>query len=212
MEAAIVIGAIVLGYLLGSVLPADLLARSRGVDIRAVGTGNPGTTNAWEQLGHWEGAVTGAYDSTKGLVAMGLAARLGVTPPWMYAAGIAAVIGHRYPLWSGFRGGNGTATSTGLALYTLGLCLADGWVATTTFAAIVLIAGIVFGVTRHGSVVGALVLPLVVGSILLGSAPASLKLFSLLMFGFVWVIQVQLQLAKRRMSAHDRALDSPHHP
>jgi acyl phosphate:glycerol-3-phosphate acyltransferase len=198
MTAATVLAALGIGYLIGSVLPADLLASARGVDIRSVGTRNPGTTNVWEVLGPGAGIATAIFDLAKGVAAMGLAALLGLTAPWTYAAGVAAVVGHRYPLWAHFRGGQGTATSTGLGLYCLGVSLTSEWLSLTVFAGIVAVGAAVFVVTRHGSIVGAAVLPLLVIAIAMGSAPGSLKVFSALTFGFVWVVQIQLQLAKRR--------------
>ena len=198
MNAATVLASLVIAYLLGSVLPADLLASARGIDIRTVGTRNPGTTNAWEVLGHGAGVITGVFDLSKGIVAMWIAVLLGLAAPWTYAAGLAAVLGHRYPLWGHFRGGQGTATSTGLGLYCLAVSLTNGWVAPVVFAGIVAVGGVAFAITRHGSIVGAIALPLVVIAVATGTAPESLKAFAALTFGFVWLVQIRLQLAKRR--------------
>ena len=84
--------AIAAGLLLGSVLPAELLARRRGVDIRARGDGNPGTVNAVRVLGWVPGLITFAYDASIGVFAIQLAGLLGVSAGAAYAAGIATIV------------------------------------------------------------------------------------------------------------------------
>jgi glycerol-3-phosphate acyltransferase PlsY len=108
------LGAAALGYLLGTIPSADLAARlaSRGtVNLRDAGTGNPGAANAASLLGPRWGAGVMAADIAKGFVAC-QAARLVAGEPGAYVAGTAAVVGHCYPVWSGFRGGKGVATQT----------------------------------------------------------------------------------------------------
>ena len=184
------VAALLVAYLIGSVLPADLISRWRGVDIRSYGTRNPGTTNAWIVLGPGAGVATGVVDVSKGLIALWIGSRLGVAPPWLYAVGIAAVVGHRLPVWHRFRGGQGTATTTGLLLYCLGVALMRDWVPISAMTVIALVAAVVFAVFRSGTVVGLAVLPLVFLAILRGSPDAALVTFSALTFGYVWVIQI----------------------
>ena len=117
--------ALVAGYLLGSVLPADLFARARGVDIRTVGTHNPGATNVLQQLGVWPGLITGAYDCSVGLAAMAIASWLGLAQAWVYLAGLSAVIGHVFPIFFRFRGGQGMAATTGMLVYGIGVALSQ---------------------------------------------------------------------------------------
>ena len=102
------------GYLVGSVSPATLLARARGVDLRGLGSGNPGAANAGRVLGRRTGVLVAVLDVLKGLVpAAGfgmLAHEAGLV------AGAAAVIGHvTSPLLRG-RGGKGVATAAGALL------------------------------------------------------------------------------------------------
>jgi len=120
--------AIVVGYLLGSVLPAYFLGRARGVDLRTVGDRNAGTTNAYHVLGLGPAIVTGAYDGLKGIAAVLVAWWLGVPAPVAYGAGIAAVIGHRFPFYLGFHGAEGAATTSGLVWFSMGLALWRGWI------------------------------------------------------------------------------------
>jgi glycerol-3-phosphate acyltransferase PlsY len=103
------------GYLFGSVPWADLAARRASVervDLRAVGSGNPGALNAIEMLGKRWGVAVGIADVVKGVTASvvgrSLAGDIGA-----HVGGTAAVVGHCYPIWSGFRGGKGVASACG---------------------------------------------------------------------------------------------------
>lgn len=149
-----------IGYLLGSVLPADLLARARGVDIRAVGTRNPGTTNALEQLGLVSGLITLVYDASVGLVSMYIASRLGLSTGWIYLAGLAAVVGHIFPIFFHFRGGQGMAAATGMLVYEMWIALTGGELSWFGIAILGVLAAAVFVLTRSASVVGVVIAPL----------------------------------------------------
>jgi len=104
-------------YLLGSILPAELFARRRGIDLRTEGSGNPGATNAGRILGKGVGRAILVLDVLKGLLPVGVAALwLGPRDPWTAATGIAAVAGHVLPVWHRLRGGKGAATAAGAML------------------------------------------------------------------------------------------------
>ena len=109
------------GYLLGSVLSADVVsaaARRRSgesVDLRATGSGNPGAANAIANLGAGWGIAVLAGDLLKG-AAGAQAGRIIAGDNGAYLAATAAVAGHCFPVWSGFRGGKGVATSAGTTL------------------------------------------------------------------------------------------------
>lgn len=108
------------GYLLGTVPSADVASRvATGgyAALRTSGTGNPGGMNARRVLGHRIGAAVIAADIAKGAAACGWGRRR-AGDVGAHVAGAAAVAGHCYPLWSGFRGGKGVATSFGQCLYT----------------------------------------------------------------------------------------------
>lgn len=107
-------------YLIGTLPSADVVARlaTRGrVDIRRVGTGNPGAANVAVVLGKKWGAVVMIADVAKGVAACRLGGRIAGVPG-LHAAGPAAVAGHCYPAWDGFDGGKGVATSSGQVLAT----------------------------------------------------------------------------------------------
>lgn len=102
-------------YLLGSASGSLLLGRARGVDIRTQGSGNAGGTNAFRTQG-WRFALgVVAFDVGKGALAASfgylLPGGMPTTPlAQALACGLAAAIGHVWPVWHGFRGGKGAAT------------------------------------------------------------------------------------------------------
>jgi acyl phosphate:glycerol-3-phosphate acyltransferase len=108
------------GYLLGTAPSADVASRiatGGPAVIRASGTGNPGGMNARRVLGHRIGAAVIGTDIAKGVAACDWGRRC-AGDVGTHVAGAAAVAGHCYPLWSGFRGGKGVATSYGQCVYT----------------------------------------------------------------------------------------------
>lgn len=100
-------------YLLGSIPAAAWVARGRGVDIRTVGSGNSGATNVLRSLGRGPALTVAAFDILKGVLAVTAARTLGLGEPWAAACGVAAVLGHNFSPFLGFRGGKGVATSFG---------------------------------------------------------------------------------------------------
>jgi glycerol-3-phosphate acyltransferase PlsY len=105
-------------YLLGSIPFGLLIVKMKGgPDIRSTGSGNIGAANVTRSAGALAGALTLLFDAGKGYLAVWLANRFtGGNIRWMIAAAIAAVIGHMFPVWLGFRGGKGVATGLGVFL------------------------------------------------------------------------------------------------
>jgi glycerol-3-phosphate acyltransferase PlsY len=104
---------VVIGYLVGSVPVAVLVARARGVDIRAVGDRNPGYWNAKESLGRRAALPVFVGDAAKGSIAATTGLVLG-GPWWVGYAGVAAaMVGHAWPVFAGFRGGRSVLTFVG---------------------------------------------------------------------------------------------------
>lgn len=99
-------------YLIGTFPSAVLIARSRGIDIRTAGSGNPGASNVTRTLGWRWGMCVMALDMAKGALAAGIGLAAGGRPAG-YALGAAAVVGHVFPVWGRFRGGKGVATGGG---------------------------------------------------------------------------------------------------
>lgn len=100
-----------IGYLLGTFPSAVLVARRRGVDILAEGSGNPGASNVIRVLGWKVGAVVLLLDFAKGAVASGLGLAVSGRPG-AYVLGVAAVVGHTFPF--GRKGGKGVAAAGGM--------------------------------------------------------------------------------------------------
>ena len=104
-------------FLLGSIPTGYLVARAKGVDIRRHGSGNIGATNVFRTLGKPLGIFVFAIDALKGFAAVWLAARFGGGSDWAgIIAAVAAIAGHNYTPWLGFKGGKGIATSAGVLL------------------------------------------------------------------------------------------------
>jgi glycerol-3-phosphate acyltransferase PlsY len=152
----------IVAYLLGAIPFGLLIARTQGVDLRKVGSGNIGATNVMRTLGKKLGYTCFALDVAKGLIPMLLA--IGLTGDqltitqlslWL-AVGCAAVLGHVFPVYLGFKGGKGVATSLGVVLglwpyYTIcGLITFAAWI-------------IIFLISRYvslASILAAIIFPL----------------------------------------------------
>jgi len=117
--------ALVAAYVVGSIDFAVIIGRMHGVDIHEVGSGNPGTSNVLRTLGKGPAIMVLLGDTLKGVIgaAMGWVASGDANPlgPWVFAAGLAAVIGHCYPVFHKFRGGKGVATGFGVLIFTMPL-------------------------------------------------------------------------------------------
>jgi glycerol-3-phosphate acyltransferase PlsY len=126
-DLALVLLLVPVAYLLGTFPSAELVARRRGVDITAEGSGNPGASNTVRLLGWRAGALVFALDFAKGA----LAALVGILVDGhlgAYLLGGAAIIGHMLPVTRRFKGGRGVATGAGVVfvifpLITLGAAL-----------------------------------------------------------------------------------------
>lgn len=153
-------------YLLGSIPTGYLVARARGVDIRAVGSGNIGATNVFRVLGRGPGVFVLGVDALKGYAACRLFGALAAA--WFggqsatakeffpIVAGLSAILGHNYTCWLGFKGGKGIATSAGvlLALFP------------KAFGVVLVVWALVFAVGRYvslASIAAAVALPIAVG-------------------------------------------------
>jgi len=108
---------IIIGYLLGSIPTAYIVSRLRkGIDIRTVGSGNMGGANVMREIGTHEGVFVGLFDIAKGVGAILIAQALNVSELWVFGTGFAALVGHSFPVFAGFRGGRGSATCIGIFL------------------------------------------------------------------------------------------------
>jgi glycerol-3-phosphate acyltransferase PlsY len=158
---------ILLSYLVGSIPTSIIVSKlTKGIDIRDYGSGNAGGTNVMRVLGWKQGLFVIILDSLKGVLAVIVIARLhygaipftNVTPFDDFTliqiiAGIAAVIGHVWTVFAGFRGGKGIATALGMLLM---ISTIDMLVAVGIFIVVVFVSRYV----SLGSILGAIAVPL----------------------------------------------------
>lgn len=142
-------------YLLGSIPTGYLFAKAKGIDIRTVGSGNIGATNAFRVLGKSVGITVLLIDALKGYTACRFIAFGPGAPSEAHQmiAGLFAILGHNYTCWLRFKGGKGIATSAGVLL---ALAPAGFAIALTTFV-------VVLAMSRYvslSSIVAAVVLPI----------------------------------------------------
>jgi glycerol-3-phosphate acyltransferase PlsY len=110
---------IIVCYLLGSIPTAYIAGRLlKGRDIRHMGDLNAGAANAYREIGAKPGVIVGIVDAAKGSLAIVLARMAGFSEIWVLTAGLAAIAGHNWPIFLGFRGGRGVSTSIGILLVT----------------------------------------------------------------------------------------------
>ncbi len=154
MKIGYVILIFLFGYLLGSIPTGYLVGKSRGIDLRSVGSGNIGATNVYRALGRTAAILVFLVDGLKGFIAAKAIPSLFVThscsagmdPGWYELIGAGgAVIGHSYTCWLKFRGGKGVATGAGafLALSPKGMLIAAlVWIGTFALTRIVSVASL----------------------------------------------------------------------
>ncbi|ODQ00383.1 MULTISPECIES: glycerol-3-phosphate 1-O-acyltransferase PlsY [Salinivibrio] len=151
---ALAIAIIIAAYLLGSVSSAVLVCRAYGLpDPREQGSGNPGATNVYRLGGRTAAALVLVCDMLKGTIPVWLSYLIGINPFLLGLIGIAACLGHIYPVFFHFRGGKGVATALG-AMAPIGLSLTG---------LLVLTWGVVLVITGYSSlsaIVTAILAPL----------------------------------------------------
>jgi glycerol-3-phosphate acyltransferase PlsY len=192
--------AVAVAYLLGSLTFATILVRlSKGIDIRTVGSGNAGGTNVLRTSGKGLALVVALLDILKGVVAVLLMKTITYDPRWLGAAAVAAILGHVFPVFFGFRGGKGVATAVG------SFAVLSPW----SVLVIVAVFALVVGLTRYvslGSVTAACLLPVTMG--LLFHAPegevvAALAATLLLLFSHRTNIRRLLSGTERKQGGND---------
>ncbi len=162
--------AVIVGYVLGSISFAVLVSRARGVDIFAVGSGNPGATNVKRTLGAGPGNWVFVLDACKGVFAAGwplLLALDAAVPLGLWGLG-GAILGHSFSVFLGFRGGKGVATTMGGILVLMPSVLLISlvvWLLLYYASRVVAVASIGFGIA----------LPI---AAMMTAQPLSLRLFA----------------------------------
>ncbi|MBP2168337.1 glycerol-3-phosphate 1-O-acyltransferase PlsY [Erwiniaceae bacterium BAC15a-03b] len=151
--SAIAPGMIIFAYLCGSISSAILVCRLAGLpDPRLSGSGNPGATNVLRIGGKGAAAAVLVFDVLKGMLPVWLAYFLGVSPVFLGLTGIAACLGHIYPLFFHFKGGKGVATA-------LGAIAPIGWDLTGLMTGTWLLTVLLSGYSSLGAIISALIAP-----------------------------------------------------
>lgn len=118
---------IVIAYLLGSILPAYVIARIKGFDIRERGTRNPGISNATKTMGYKVGVIVAIYDLSKAPLSVIIARFLGAPLYICYLSGFFTILGHIAPFYLRFKGGRGLSVAVGMCFYSVVLLLLRDW-------------------------------------------------------------------------------------
>jgi glycerol-3-phosphate acyltransferase PlsY len=150
---------VLIGYLIGSILPAYFIGRIRNVDIRKTGTKNPGALNTYGSMGLLPTIPVAIFDSAKGVLAILIAQSIGGSFACAQAAGLAAIAGHVFPFYLKFRGGQGVAAAIGIMIYYLVIYIRADINFLYVLGFLFIIAMIFYHVTRHGVLVRMIVFP-----------------------------------------------------
>ncbi len=117
MQSITIVTTVIIAYLLGSIPTALIVSRRiKNLDIRSIGDGNMGAHNTFHEIGPKFGVLVAVIDFAKGALPVFLACFLGLKLSWQFLIAISAILGHDFPLFAKFRGGQGTATSVGTML------------------------------------------------------------------------------------------------
>lgn len=157
-----ILGLIIISYLIGSIPFGYIVARLKGIDVRQYGSGNIGATNVGRVLGKGYGVAVYILDLAKGFIPVYFVSKLFDHPFPMVICGLAAILGHVFPIYLRFKGGKAVATSCGVFLWLAPLALL---IAVATWVVIILC----FRYVSLGSIVGALTL--IIAIIILGHDP-----------------------------------------
>ncbi|MBS3933235.1 MAG: glycerol-3-phosphate acyltransferase [Truepera sp.] len=192
---------LLLGYLLGAIPSAAIVARWQGRQIFEVGSGNMGAINTARHLGVGWGLLVLAVDIGKGALATYLAALLTADSPWSlaasYAAGVGAVAGHAWSVFVGFRGGKALATAFGVALILMPL---------GGLAALVLGTALLLLLRRSSlaTVITALLYPLLIWAVSSTGATPETTLTAVLSTSLITAVVIIKQLPSLRRTAPHR--------
>jgi glycerol-3-phosphate acyltransferase PlsY len=107
---------LIISFILGSIPFGIIVAKSKRVDLKKVGSGNIGATNVLRSLGKWPALLTVLGDMLKGTAAVAIGRYFGLGPFYEGLVGLTAIIGHNFSLFLNFRGGKGVATSLGVLI------------------------------------------------------------------------------------------------
>lgn len=175
---------IIAAFVTGSIPFGVLFARAKGVDLRKVGSGNIGATNALRNVGKTAAVLTLLGDMLKGTAAVALGRAFGVGPLYEGILGLAAILGHDFSIFLRFRGGKGVATSLGVIMIYMpgaGILTLSLWIATvlltrySSLGALVSFIVLPAGVALMGYPGEKLVLSVIISGLLVAKHSGNIK-------------------------------------
>lgn len=195
---------ICIGYLIGTINPAYIFGRLKNIDIREVGTRNAGTSNIYKTLGLSYAIPTAIYDTFKGLLSMFIAAvLLEAEDIFIQISGFAAILGHIFPIYLRFRGGQGVATSTGILLYYLVSYFSYSLEIFFIILFLFIIVAIFGYVTKTGELVGITVIPIFVYALFVYYPEVQYTIYLTIILTYIVSIQLYNIIIKKKMTIQD---------
>lgn len=151
-----------LSYLIGGISPSYILGKLlKNIDIREHGDGNAGTVNTYHVLGLFPAIITAIFDLSKGLISFYISSKFLKLDGFLLSIPIIfSVLGHVFPFYLGFRGGQGAGTSTGFLLYFLSNQILNGAFPLEPLLILLILVFLTAYVARKGEFVGILILPI----------------------------------------------------
>jgi glycerol-3-phosphate acyltransferase PlsY len=203
VELFLSILSIILGYLLGAILPAFIFGKLKGIDVREEGTRNPGTTNAFKVLGLPYAIPTALYDTLKGLLAMLVAFSLNVNPIIWQLSGLMAIVGHVFPFYLKFRGGQGNATATGLLLFYLVNYLTASFELFHVLLLLLVLVIIFTYISKAGSLLPVILFPLLGYSVFIIYPTSEFNIFFVLILVHIAIIGMYKVITEKKLVITD---------
>lgn len=184
-EIIINILSILIGYFIGSILPAYFFGRLKGIDIRKEGTCNAGTLNVYHTLGVVYAIPTAIFDTLKGLFVILLTQSIGADYIFAQISGLVAIVGHILPFYIGFRGGQGVGCATGIMLFYLVQYILIGPEIFYFICFLLIIVAIFAYITKTGEIIGIIVLPLLAYSVFIYYPDVPHNIFFCLILAYI---------------------------
>ena len=179
------------GYIVGSLSPSFLLGKLlKNIDIREHGTGNAGTLNTLKVLGLGPAVITALFDLLKGLLSMYLAHLLGASPLCTHLVGLAAILGHTFPFYLRFKGGQGVATATAIMIYYLILFFTKGGLPVEILIPLAFAVGSFAYISKKEEIVGIVILPLLAVFIFVFAPFQTYHFFILSIIAYILIINI----------------------
>ncbi|MFW9771553.1 MAG: glycerol-3-phosphate acyltransferase [Candidatus Thorarchaeota archaeon] len=206
MDAFILLMSIIsvfIGYIIGTINPGYFFGRLKKIDIREVGTRNAGTSNVYKILGIAYAVPTAIYDTLKGLLSMFIAYLLGADYVFIQISGLVAILGHIFPFYLRFRGGQGMATSTGILLYYLVNYFTYSIEILFILLFLLIIVAIFGYVTKVGEIIGIMVIPILAYALFIYYPEVPYTIYLTIILAYIVFIGLYNTITKKKMVIED---------